>query len=66
MAASHKSLKRQAPKATVGPIGSNQGQVYVLMYFLPLYLLLICDQADMVQLSQTNLFRGVKTCGYSP
>ena len=49
--------------AEVFSIGSNQGQAYFLMYFLPVNLPPTFDQAHPVQMGQTNLFKGVKTGG---
>ena len=42
---------------------SNQGQDYILTYFLPLCLLPVGDQTRFVQLGLPNLFTEVKTCG---
>lgn len=33
---------------------SNQGRVYILMYFLHMHFLPTCDQAHLVQMGQTN------------
>lgn len=42
---------------------SSQDQEYILTYFLPTYLSPTGNQAHPVQLSQTSLFREVRTCG---
>jgi len=57
-----RGLKRQTHKAIVFPIRLSQGQMHILRYFLPAYLLTTCDQAHSQELSQTNLFQGAKAC----
>lgn len=45
-----RGLKRQNPPFIVFPIRSNQGQTYILTYFLPTYLPPTCGQAYLVYL----------------
>lgn len=56
-----RGFKRQTHKAIIFSTRSNQGQLYILKNFLLPYLTPTFDQAHLVQLAQTNFFRGSKT-----
>lgn len=57
-----KDLRRKTHNLLCFPSGPFRGKH--IFFFLPPYLPTTCGQAHSVQMSQTNLFRGVKTCGF--
>lgn len=59
---SARGLEKQNPPGYVLP-SLNQGQPYILTYFLPMHLQPRCNQAHPVQLEQPALFTEAKTRG---